>query len=60
MEQIDGHQVSLSHRVARGLAHGLISYGQKREMTSHFGILAIGTSKDRGVLSSTASGNPET
>jgi hypothetical protein len=32
MEQINGHRVSLSHGVARGLMHGLISYGQSHEM----------------------------
>jgi hypothetical protein len=60
MEQIDGHRVSLSRRVARGLAHELISYGQNHEMMSHFGISATGTSKDKGLLSSTAFRNPET
>jgi hypothetical protein len=48
MEQIDGHRVSLSRRVARGLAHELISYGQNHKMMSHFGISATGTSKDKG------------
>jgi hypothetical protein len=36
MEQIDGHRVSLSRGVARGLVHGLISYGQSHEMISRF------------------------
>jgi hypothetical protein len=36
-EQIDGHRVGLSRRVARGLAHELISYGQNHEKMSHFG-----------------------
>jgi hypothetical protein len=60
MEQIDGRRVSLSRRVARGLAHELISYGQNHEMMSHFSISATGTSKDTGSLSSTAFRNPET
>jgi hypothetical protein len=50
MEQIDGHRVSLSRGVARGLAHGLISYGQSHEMISRFAISATGTSKDKGSL----------
>jgi hypothetical protein len=41
MEQINGHRVSLSHRVARGLAHGLISYGQSHEM-----IVVVRSSRD--------------
>jgi hypothetical protein len=49
MEQINGHRVSLSHGIARGLAHGLISYGQSREVISRFAISATGTSKDKGV-----------
>jgi hypothetical protein len=53
-------RVSLSRRVARGLAHELISYGQNHKMMSHFGISATGTSKDKGLLSSTAFRNPET
>jgi hypothetical protein len=49
MEQIDGYRVSLSHRVAQGLAHELISYGQNHKMKIHFSISATGTSKDKGV-----------
>jgi hypothetical protein len=49
MEQIDDHRVILSRRVARGLTHGLISYGQNHKMISHFAISATGTSKDMGV-----------
>jgi hypothetical protein len=60
MEQIDDHWVSLSHRVARGLAHELIFYGQNHEMMSHFGISTTGTSKDTRSLSSTAFRNPKT
>jgi hypothetical protein len=41
MEQIDDHQVSLSHGVARGLVHGLISYGQSHEM-----IMVVRSSRD--------------
>jgi hypothetical protein len=48
MEQINGHRVSLSHEIAQGLAHVLISYGQSREVISHFGILATGSSRDKG------------
>jgi hypothetical protein len=60
MEQIDGHRVSLSRRIARGIAHGLISYHQSHEMISPFAISATGTSKDKGSLSSTAFRIPET
>jgi hypothetical protein len=60
MDQIDDHRVSMSRRVARGLAHELISYGQIHEMMSHFNISAIGTSKDTESLPSTAFRNPET
>jgi hypothetical protein len=60
MEQIDGHRVRLSHRVARGLAHELIFYGQNHEMMSHFDISATRISKDTGSLSSTAFRNPKT
>jgi hypothetical protein len=60
MEQIDGHRVGLSHGIARGIAHGLISYHQSHEMISPFAFSATGTSKDKGVLSSTAFRNPET
>jgi len=48
MEQIDGHQVILSHGVARGLVHGLISYGKSHEMISCFIISATGTLKEKG------------
>jgi hypothetical protein len=48
MEQINGHRVSLSHGIARGLEHGLISSGQSREVKSHFDIPAIGSSRDKG------------
>ena len=41
MEQINDHRVSLSRGIARGLAHGLISYGQSREVIIHFGIHVI-------------------
>jgi hypothetical protein len=54
MEQIDDHQVSLSHRVAQGLVHELISYDQNHERRSHFGISTTRTSKDTRLLSSTA------
>jgi hypothetical protein len=37
MEQINGHWVGLSHGIAQGIVHGLISYHQSCEMISHFG-----------------------
>jgi hypothetical protein len=49
MEQINGHRVSLSHGIARGLVHGLISYGQSHEVISRFAISATGSSRDKGV-----------
>jgi hypothetical protein len=42
MEQIDGHRVGLSHGIARGIVHGLISYHQSREMISPFTFSATG------------------
>jgi hypothetical protein len=60
MEQIDGHRVGLSHRVSRGLAHELISYGQNHEKMSHFGISTTKTSKDTVSFSSSTFQNPET
>jgi hypothetical protein len=70
MEQIDGHRVSLSHGVARGLVHGLISYGQSHKMIIRdFGYMAPDQARSTfrlpelqktGGLSSTASRNPKT
>jgi hypothetical protein len=48
MEQIDGHRVSLSRRVARGLAHELISYGQNHKMMSHFAFRLPGLQRTKG------------
>jgi hypothetical protein len=59
MEQINSHRVSLSHRIARGLAHGLISYGQNHKVISRFTFRLPGHQKTQG-LSSTTSGNPKT
>jgi hypothetical protein len=47
MEQIDDHRVGLSRGIAQGIAHGLISYQQSREMINHFSISATGMSKDK-------------
>jgi hypothetical protein len=70
MEQIDGHRISLNRRVARGLAHGLISCGQSHKMIiCDFGYMAPDQAQSTfqllelqkiGGLSSTALGNPKT